>query len=367
MKIIEVIQHLETIAPTSLQEDYDNSGLLVGSPNQEVTGALLSLDCTEDIVEEAIANRCNLIISHHPIIFKGLKRLNGSNYVERTVIKAIRNDIAIYAIHTNLDNVFEQGVNSKICEKLQLGETQILQPKSKLLKKLVVFVPNKNAEKLRRALFQAGAGEIGAYSNCSFNLEGTGTFLAGENSNPHVGEKGKVHQEPEARVEVIVPHYLTRAVEKAMQANHPYEEVAHDWYALENKHQEIGSGMIGFLPKPMDAQDFLKFVAKQLNTDCIRYTSFKANRTIQKVAVCGGAGSFLLPVAKAQNADAFITGDFKYHEFFDSEGEIMVADVGHYESEQFTPELLSEVLREKFNTFAIRLSEVNTNPINYFH
>lgn len=367
MKILEVIKHLETIAPVNLQEDYDNSGLLVGSPNLEISGALLSLDCTEDVVAEAVAKQCNLIISHHPIIFKGLKRLNGSNYVERTVIKAIRNGIAIYAIHTNLDNVYKQGVNSKICEKLQLKETRILHPKSGLLKKLVVFVPTKNASKLRQAIFDAGGGNIGAYSNCSFNLEGTGTFLPGDFTNPHVGEKGKTHHEAETRVEVIVPSYLTRTVEKAVQVNHPYEEVAYDWYTLENKHQEIGSGIIGILSEPLDPQDFLKLISKQLNTDCIRYTSFNAERKVHKVAVCGGAGSFLLPTAKAQKADAFITGDFKYHEFFDSEDEIMIADVGHYESEQFTPELLSEVLREKFNTFAIRLSEVNTNPINYFH
>ncbi len=366
MNVNEITSFLESIAPLAYQESYDNSGLLVGNPAAEVSGVLISLDCTEEVVDEAIAKNCNLVISHHPIVFKGLKQLVGKNYVERTVIKAIKNDVALYAIHTNLDSVFKNGVNTKIAERLGLAETRILQPKSNLLYKLSVFVPQKQAETLKNALFTAGAGHIGEYSHCSFTTEGTGSFLPQEGTQPFVGTQGSVHHETETKIEVIVPKPNKNRVEQAMRAAHPYEEVAFDWYALENTLETVGSGMVGRLDHPMSTEDFLTHVKEKLQTDCIRYTPLTTDKPIEKVAICGGSGSFLLKNAKQQGADAFITGDFKYHEFFDAEGTILITDVGHYESEQFTSELLSELLREKFSTFAIRLSEVNTNPINYF-
>ncbi len=355
---------LESMAPLSLQESYDNAGLLTGNHQQTVTGILVSLDATEAIIDEAIQKGCNMVVAHHPIIFGGLKKLNGKNYVERTVIKAIKNDIAIYAIHTNLDNV-HTGVNRKICDKLGLTGTSILQPAGGKLRKLVVFVPNAHVETVKQALFAAGCGQIGNYDECSFGTEGTGTFRGNEESQPFAGQPLEHHKEAETRLETIFPAHQSAAVIKALNASHPYEEVAYDIYALENTHPQAGSGMIGELPSAMDSTQFLNHLKNSMETSCIRYTSL--NRSIQRVAVCGGAGSFLIKQAIASGADAFVTADCKYHEFFDAENRLMIADIGHYESEIFTKELLRDVILEKFPTFAVLLSETNTNPINYFN
>lgn len=364
MKIKDVAASLEVAAPLSYQESYDNAGLLVGDSEAEVSGILVSLDCTEAVVQEAVRKNCNLIVSHHPIIFGGLKRLTGANYVERTVITAIQNNVALYAIHTNLDNV-QWGVNQRIADRLGLIDRQILSPKSGHLRKLVVFCPVDHAEAVRGAMFSAGAGAIGDYSECSFNLTGEGTFKAAEGSNPFVGNIGERHTEKEVRIEVIFPSHLQRTILKAMVQSHPYEEVAHDIYSLVNGDQTVGAGMIGRLPKALSGTDFLAMLKEKMNTPIIRHTQL-FDRAIRKVAVCGGSGSFLLSSAKRAGADVFITGDFKYHEFFDAEDEIVIADIGHYESEQFTIDLLVEYLREKFPTFAVHFTEVNTNPINYF-
>lgn len=364
MKLAELTKYLEDIAPLSYQETYDNSGLLVGDHNKEINQALISLDCTEEVVEEAISTNCDIIISHHPIIFKGLKRFNGSNYVERTVMKAIKHDIALYAIHTNLDNIFG-GVNRKIAEKLKLQDLSILSPKENLLNKLAVFVPKTHAESLRNALFNIGAGAIGNYDQCSFSADGLGTFRAKEGSTPYVGTIGEQHTEPEERIEVVYPQHLERKLLVAMYENHPYEEVAYDIYKLQNAYSSIGSGMIGMLPIALSELDFLAQIKENLHLQVIRYTKLK-KKNIQRVAVCGGAGGFLLPQAIRMGADAFITGDYKYHEFFDAEGKILIADVGHFESEQFTQELLLEIIQKKFPNFAVRLTGINTNPINYY-
>lgn len=364
MKIKEITQYLETIAPLALQESYDNSGLLVGSKDTEVTKVLISLDCIEDVVQEAIDKGCNLIISHHPIIFSGLKRLNGNNYIERTVIKAIQNNIALYAIHTNLDNVLHNGVNQKIAQKLGLENTKILSPKGDTLCKLVTFCPTSKAQQVRDAIFAAGAGHIGNYDECSFNTQGLGTFRGQEGTNPFVGKVGEQHQEEEVRIETVFPNYLQGAVVSALLQAHPYEEVAYDIYALKNKHAQIGAGIIGTLNQAIDADDFLALLKNELKAEGIRYTPI--NKKIHKVAVCGGSGSFVLRDAIAQNADALVTADFKYHQFFDAENKLMIADVGHYESEQYTIELLAEILNKKFSTFAVLFSQVNTNPIKYY-
>lgn len=364
VKIKDITQYLETIAPLALQESYDNSGLLVGNKDTEVTQALISLDCTEDVVQEAINKGCNLIISHHPIIFGGLKRLNGNNYIERTVIKAIQNNIALYAIHTNLDNVLNSGVNEKIAQKLGLENVKILSLKADLLCKLVTFCPTAQAPQVRQAIFNAGAGTIGQYDECSFNSEGIGTFRGGEGTNPVAGNAGTQHQEQEIRIETIFPAYMQGAVISALLQAHPYEEVAYDIYPLKNKHPQTGAGIIGQLSTAMEADAFLQHLKTQLKAEGIRYTPI--NKKIQKVAVCGGSGSFLLRDAISQNADAFVTADFKYHQFFDAENRLMIVDVGHYESEQYTIELLAEILNKKFSTFAVLFSEVNTNPIKYY-
>ncbi|KAI9550501.1 hypothetical protein GHT06_007184 [Daphnia sinensis] len=313
MKLADITNFLETIAPLNYQEDYDNSGLIVGHPTDEISSALVALDCTEQIVDEAIAKKCNLIITHHPIVFKGLKKFNGNTYVERVVLKAIKNNIALYAIHTNLDHV-ANGVNAVICDKLGLQNPQILSPKGNLLKKLVTFCPTAQANQVRNAIFAAGAGNISNYTECSFNTEGTGTFKGGDGTNPYVGEIGKQHQEAEVRIETIFKVQDERKVLDALFNNHPYEEVAYDIYPLTNKLDAVGAGMLGCLPQEMEALDFLHLVKEKMQAKVIRHTAILPKK-IKKVAVCGGSGSFLLKEAMAAGADAFITADFKYHEF----------------------------------------------------
>lgn len=363
MTIKNITDYLEEIAPLDYAEDFDNVGLLVGDYNSEVTGVLATLDTLEDVIDEAIEKNCNLIISFHPIIFSGLKKLNGSNYVERTVLKAIKNDIAIYAIHTALDNSFV-GVNAKICETLGLKNPQILIPQKKTIKKLTTYVPTVYAEPLRKALFAADAGNIGNYSNCSFNIEGIGTYKGDEDSNPTIGKKGELHQEKETFISVVFEKHLERKIVSTLIKNHPYEEVPYDIVSIDNSHQHIGMGMIGELESEMDEQDFLNFLKKRMNTDCIRHSKLLGNK-IKKVAVLGGSGSFAINNAINSNADVYVTSDIKYHEFYQAENKLIIADIGHYESEQFTKTLLVELLTKKFPNFAIVLSEKNTNPIYY--
>jgi dinuclear metal center YbgI/SA1388 family protein len=364
MLLHQITQFLETIAPVSLQESYDNAGLLTGNASMPCTGVLISLDCTEAIVQEAIDKNCNVIVAHHPIIFSGLKKINGNNYVERTIIKAIKNDIAIYAIHTNLDNVL-QGVNRKIAQKLALQNVQILAQKKDVLQKLVVFCPKENAQKLSEALFAAGAGNIGNYSECCFISEGTGFFKPENGANPQTGEIGKREILPEMKIEIIFPAWLQGQIIQAMKANHPYEEVAYDIFTLQNKNQAIGSGIIGNLAEPIEETDFLKKLGTIFNIKAIKHTVLLGKK-IQKVAVCGGAGSFLTSAAKAAGADVYVTADVKYHEFFDADGQLLLADIGHFESEQFTIDLLFELLSDKFPNFALLKTSVNTNPVEYF-
>lgn len=355
---------MEQWAPPSYSESYDNVGLLVGNRNESVRGILVSLDCTEAIVDEAIAKGCNLVVSHHPLIFSGLKSLTGKNYVERTLLKAIINGIALYAVHTNLDSIMT-GVNGKIADKLGLVKRSILSPKKSTLSKLTVFVPTGDEPKVRQAMFEAGAGAIGNYSGCSFQSEGTGTFLPETGANPTIGTVGKMKVQEESRIEVVCPSYLSSVVIAAMKAVHPYEEVAYYLQQLANENQLVGSGMIGELLEEMEGHQFLSFLKNSMDVRVIRHTEVLENR-VRKVALCGGSGSFLLKDAMRSGADVFVTGDFKYHEFFDSEREIMIADIGHFESERFTIDLIADYLRKNFSTFAIRLTEVNTNPIHYF-
>lgn len=364
MKIKEIAQFLESVAPLSLQENYDNAGLIVGNMESECSGIITSLDVTEDIIKEAIAKKCNLVVGHHPIIFKGLKKLNGKNYVERTIITAIKNDIAIYAIHTNLDNVLE-GVNNKIAEKLQLQNCKVLLPKEGTLEKLVTFAPVENAEEVRNALFEAGAGTIGNYDQCSYNVAGTGTFRALEGSDPFVGEIGKRHEENEVRIEVVFLSSQEQQIVKALKGSHPYEEVAYYLQSLKNTQDTVGSGLIGELPVPVAENELLGILKSAFDLKVIRHTPL-LDKPVHKIAVCGGSGFFLLPVAIAAGAQVYITGDVKYHEFFDADGRILLADIGHYESEQFTIELLTEFLRKRFSNFAVQKTEINTNPVRYF-
>jgi len=364
MKIAEITSCLESLAAPSLQESYDNAGLLTGDPGWECTGILCCLDSTEEIIDEAVQKKCNLVVAHHPIIFGGLKRINGSNYVEKTIIKAIKNDIAIYSIHTNLDNVID-GVNGKMAALIGLQKTGVLREKENTLKKLYVFVPADHADKLRQALFNGGAGQIGLYDECSFNTAGTGTFRAAAGANPFVGKINEQHHEPEIRIEVIFPGHLQSSLIRAMKAAHPYEEVAYDIVGLANNHPGIGSGLIGELAEPLEEKAFLEHLKKVFKLSVIRHTSLRGT-PVRKVALCGGAGSFLVSKALAAGADFYVSADFKYHEFFDANGRIVIADIGHYESEQFTVHLLQEILEQKFPNFAVLKTELVTNPVHYY-
>ena len=363
MTIKEITNYLEKLAPLNYAEDFDNVGLLVGNYTTHVTNVLVTLDTLEETVDEAISKKCNLIISFHPIIFGGLKKLNGNSYVERVVLKAIKNDIAIYATHTALDNS-KYGVSAKMCEVLGLKNTKILIPKKGIIKKLTTYVPIKNAQTLRNSLFKVGAGNIGNYDNCSFNMKGEGTYRGNQNSNPTLGEKGELHTEEEIKISVVFESKNENKILATLQENHPYEEVAYEVITTENVHQNIGMGMIGEFNEAKNEKEFLLYLKETMKTDCVRHSNL-LNKKIKKVAVLGGSGSFAISNAKRAGADAYVSADFKYHEFFKAENSILLADIGHYESEQFTKNLLVDYLTKKFSNFAIILSEKSTNPIYY--
>jgi dinuclear metal center YbgI/SA1388 family protein len=364
MKLKELCSFLNTSIPLSYQEDYDNSGLQVGVSEMEVNSALLSLDITEDVIDEAITAGCNLIVSHHPLIFRPIKKLSGGSTTERIVAKAIKNDIAIYSAHTNLDSL-PGGVSCRMAGKLGLTNVRVLAPLKNRLLKLVVFIPENYLEKVKDAVFEAGAGMTGNYDRCSFSTPGTGTFCPGENANPFVGKKGKIHFEREVRFETILYTGLKEKVIKALLNAHPYEEPAYDIYMLENESTEAGLGCIGELPNQMEAGEFIKYIADVFSARGLRYSRL-GDRKISVVALCGGSGASFVKDAIASGADAFITADIKYHAFFDAENRILLADIGHYEGEKFSVEILYNLIIKKFPTFALRFSEINTNPINYF-
>lgn len=364
MKVANIIETLEQIAHPSLQESYDNCGLLTGHPNQQLTGVLTTLDVMEEVVDEAIRLQCNLIVAHHPIIFGGLKRLTGENYIQKAVIKAIKNDIAIYAFHTSLDNVL-WGVSKTFSDKFQLQQVQPLQTKKNQLFKLFTYVPVSHVQQVRTALYTAGAGEIGEYAQCSFSSMGTGTFLPKQGTNPFIGDEGQLQEVQEAKLEVIFPKYLANKVVKALLQAHPYEEVAYDIIQTENEWPKMGSGIVGTLPNPITEQQLLQQLSSLFNLQVVRHTKL-LGKPIQNIAFCGGSGSFLTKQAIAKQADCYITSDIKYHEFFDAEDKLLLVDIGHAESEQFVSELISNVLQTKFPTFAVLKSKVVTNPVHYW-
>lgn len=363
MQIKTVTDIIETFAPLALQEKYDNAGLLIGNPDSSVNGVLVCVDVTESVIDEAVVMNLNLIIAHHPLIFNGLKKITGQNEVQRCVIKAIKNDIAIYAAHTNVDNVID-GVNGRIADKIGLINRKVLQSKSDMLVKLVTFVPKLHVQRVREAIFEAGAGHIGNYDACSYNSEGYGSFRANSNATPFVGEVNKIHYEEETRIEVILPEYIQNKVIASMIKAHPYEEPAYDIFPLLNDYQQVGSGVVGELVEAENESGFLQRMRRLFGGNPIRHTALTGKK-IKKVAVCGGSGSFLLQNAIKAGADIFLSADFKYHDFFGAENKIIIADVGHFETEQFTKELFFDIIRKKLPTFAVHISKVNTNPIIY--
>lgn len=366
MQIRELINVLEQAAPTAYQESYDNAGLLTGSSTWNCKGVLVTLDCIEATVEEAIQKGCNLIVAHHPILFKAVRQLTGKDYIQKTLIKAIKADIAIYAIHTNLDNVLA-GVNKKIADLLELQDQRILAPKAGLLSSLVTFVPTADAEKLRQAIFAAGGGQIGHYSNCAFTATGTGTFLPEPGAHPAIGTVGAAQSVVEDRIELIFPSHLQQTIIQALLQAHPYEEVAYYIQPLSNAYKDVGSGLVGRLMQPTDIHRLFERIKKRFGVKVIRHTTLPdGNKEVQTIALCGGAGSFLTKAAIAAGADLYITADVKYHEFFDADSQIVLADIGHFESEQYTTELLFDILAQNFPTFAILKSEYCTNPVLYY-
>lgn len=365
--IKDLLHCLKRLADPSLQEDYDNSGLITGNPTDLCTGIICCLDVTESVLDEAITNNVNLIVSHHPILFKPLKTITPTSFVEKILLKAIKNDLAIYAIHTNYDNVIN-GVNLALAKKIGLIEStlKILAPVSGKLAKLYTYVPIEHKELLKTALFEAGSGQIGKYHECSFETPGTGTFKPKAGSTPFIGQPGG-HREnvPEVKIEVIFPVWLKHNILQALKANHPYEEVAYEIIITENEHQEIGSGMLGEMPEAMDAQHFLSFIRQKFELDVLRHSK-STGKPIKKIAICGGAGSFLLKTAIASGADAFLTADLKYHDFFEPDSKLIMIDIGHYESEIAAVAQLANYLKEKFPTFAVLQTKVDTNPVKYF-
>ena len=363
-KLKDIIAVIEKFAPRALQEDYDNSGLNIGDTEEAATGCLVCLDVTEEVLAEAMSLNVNFIISHHPVIFDKLSRITGQSTAEKIVMKAIRQGIAIYALHTNLDNL-HSGVSRILGRKIGLNDMKVLRTSKGLLRKLVTFCPREQAGKVREAIFTAGAGHIGKYDQCSFNTEGTGSFRGNESTNPFVGESGQLHYEPETRIETIFPFYLEKEIVRALLEAHPYEEVAYDIYKLENDFDKVGMGMIGMLEQEMSEIEFLQHLKVSLGTGCIRHSELLGKK-VRRVAVCGGSGSFLIQDAIRNRADFFVTADLKYHQFQQAASEIVLADVGHYESEQFTCELVSEHLKKNFPKFAVLISETPVNPVNYF-
>jgi len=362
MKVKQLVSFLDSIAPPAFQESYDNVGLIIGDPEKDIQSVLVTLDVTPEVLEEARKKDAGMIISHHPLIFKGLKKITGRTNVERMVATAIRDNLAIFAAHTNMDAI-SGGVNTILGEKIGLQDKTILRPAQGTLVKLVTFVPEQHAMEVRNALFEAGAGVIGNYDSCSYNLLGEGTFKAGESADPFVGEKGTIHFEKEVRVETIMPKYLKGRVVTALKEAHPYDEVAYDLYPLENEYPLAGMGMLGSLPAAMQERDFLEQLKQKLGLKMLKHTAL-TGKDIQTVAICGGSGSFLIEDAIHAGADMFISGDFKYHDFFTAEEKLVLVDIGHYESEHYVKEIFSVLIKKKFPTFAVQISEVNTNPVN---
>lgn len=363
MKIKEVISILETMAPLAYAEDFDNVGLLVGDPEDKTTGVLVCHDALENVIDEAISKNCNMVVCFHPILFSGLKKITGKNYVERAILKAIKNDIAIYAVHTALDN-HQNGVNKIFCDALGLKNTKILVPKENFIQKLITYTIPENHQQLRNALFNAGAGNIGNYENCSFNSQGIGSYQGNEKSNPEIGERGEFVENAEIKIEVTFEKHLQGKILKALFSNHVYEEVAYEIYDLKNTHQNIGLGMIGELETEMPEKEFLQLVKNKMKADGIRHSEY-LGKPIKKVALLGGSGSFAIKKAIQAGADAFLTADLKYHQFYEAENQLLLADIGHYESERYTKNYIVDYLTKKIPNFAIILSEENTNPVKY--
>ena len=362
LKIQSITDCLEQWAPPSLALSYDNCGLLIGDPNQLVKKALVSLDVTEGVVQEAIDQQANLIIAHHPIIFKGLRSIRPTTDSQRAIILAIKHDIAIYAIHTNLDRV-DDGVNKALADRLNLSNRSVLEEASNLYK-LITFVPTKDLQVVRNALFSIGAGSIGEYKKTSFVSSGVGSFQGSASSNPSIGKAGEFTEVEEEKLEVLLTDTLLSSALKTLQEYHPYEEVAYDIVPLRNKNQNHGSGMIGELREPLSPDDFIQYLTNHLGLQLVRHSPLIKSK-IKRVAICGGAGFDLLKNARQKGADAYVTADLKYHDFFEADSSLLLCDIGHYESEHWVIQEIKDYLTRNFANFAVLSTTVNTNPVHY--
>ncbi len=360
----DILSTLNKKAPFSLQESYDNSGLIIGDLTQQVSGICIALDCTLEVLKYAKKHKANLVVTHHPILFKPIRKIGNQSWEEKIIRFSIKHNINILSIHTNLDNI-KAGVNDKIGEKLGLKNLNILSPKSQILTKLITFVPIDHFSSLREALFSAGAGAIGNYDHCSFSSDGIGSYRPNQQAKPYKGTSGITEQVKEKKLEVIFPNYLSNFIVQTLEKHHPYQDVAYDLLALKNASKDIGAGMIGTLDKAMALSDFLALIKKTFKTSVIKY-AVGTKKKVRKIAFCGGSGFFLLKHAIAKGADVLLTSDLKYHDFFEAKEQIHLIDIGHYESEQFTNQLIKEILREKFPKFAIRIVKTSTNPVKYY-
>ncbi|MDR3129421.1 MAG: Nif3-like dinuclear metal center hexameric protein [Tannerellaceae bacterium] len=363
VSIREVLDVLEEFAPLALQESFDNTGIQVGEIGQEVKGVLLCVDVTEDVMDEALVKGCNLVIAHHPLLFKPVKSLRGTTYVERCVMKACKYDMVIYAAHTNLDNL-RKGINGWLGKRIGLDNVHILSPKREGLVKVVTFVPSGHVQKVQDALFATGAGCVGNYDRCSFRHEGLGSFRAQEGAHPFLGKVGKEHVEREERIETVVPVHLQEKILQAVYAAHPYEEPVTDLYPLNNAWEEVGSGIWGDLSAEEDEREFLLRVKELFKIRCIKHSTLRG-KPVRRVAVCGGSGAFLIKEAIACGADVLLTGEARYNDYHDVQNRLLLAVTGHYESEACTKDIFRTLLSEKFPTFALHLSEADVNPVKY--
>jgi dinuclear metal center YbgI/SA1388 family protein len=363
IRIREIVRHLEQVAPLAYQDDYDNAGLVVGDASAAVTGVLICLDVTEALLLEAKTKKCNLIIAHHPIIFRSIRQLTGKNHLERCIIYAVRNNIAVYTLHTNFDNV-ARGVNLQIAQALGLGNLSILLPKPGTLSQLTAFVPRAFIDSALHALHAAGAGYLSDYAHCDLAITRIGSPKPTSTANPHLGIAEESEKGKERKIEVVFPKHLEKPVLRALRASCPHEEVAYYLHDIRNTDARVGAGMIGELSASLSSRAFLEYLKAKMNLAYLRHTEL-IDRPIKCVAVCGGSGSFLIEEAILKQADALVTADVKYHDFFKAENQILVVDAGHYESEIGTKKLIHTLLSEKFTSIAMLQCETVTNPIHY--
>lgn len=367
MLIKEIIDAIESIAPLPLQEEWDNCGVQVGPTDNECTGVMVCVDCTPVVVEEAIAMNCNLIVSHHPLIFGGIKQLTGKTEAERCVINAVTAGLTIYSSHTALDNS-PNGISHRMASLLGLEDVDVLVPREADQLKLVAYVPVSKLDDVRLALFDAGAGAIGNYDFCSFATDGRGSFRALDGANPYVGEVSQLHFEDESRLEVLLPRWKRRDVELALRQVHPYEEPAYEFSEVVAASRPAGSGCVGHLPQPMTVAQLALFAKERFGCQAVRLSCYHGDpmvHTVRRVAVCGGAGGSFIGAVKRSGADAYITADLRYHDFVDYGKRLALIDVGHFNSEQCAKEIFYQLICEKFPNFAVHTSKNEKNPIQY--